>query len=159
MAILVIMSLTLCLTLIDIAAKSYVEGYMKRGEERTFGGGKVILRKEYNKGMCLNLLENEPEFVKVSSTVVAMLLTIYQLITLMRKKHFLKKAGLSLMTAGAWSNIFDRWSRGYVIDYVGFRTKWKKITEITYNLGDFFILGGSILMVLSSLFHVKKRKN
>lgn len=159
MAILVIMSLTLCLTLIDIAAKSYVEGYMKRGEERTFGSGKVILRKEYNKGMCLNLLENEPEFVKVSSTVVAMLLTIYQLITLMRKKHFLKKAGLSLMTAGAWSNIFDRWIRGYVIDYVGFRTKWKKITEITYNLGDFFILGGSILMVLSSLFHVKKRKN
>lgn len=159
MAILVIMSLTLCLTLFDIAVKSYVEGYMRRGEERTFGGGKVILRKAYNKGMCLNLLEDDPELVKVSSTIVTMLLTIYQLITLMRKKHYLKKAGLSLMTAGAWSNIFDRWIRGYVIDYVGFRTKWKKITEITYNLGDFFIFAGSILLIISSLFHVKRRKS
>ena len=40
------------------------------------------------------------------------------------------------MVAGAWSNTFDRWFRGHVIDYVGFQTKWKKVTEITYNLGD-----------------------
>lgn len=159
MVILVLMSLTLCLTLIDIALKSFVEGYMKRGEERSLCKGKVKIRKVYNKGVCLNLLEDEPEAVKVSSAFITVILTIYQLITLMRKKHYLKKAGLSLMTAGAWSNTFDRWIRGYVIDYVGFQTKWKKATEITYNLGDFFIVAGSVLMMLSSILHVKKRKN
>ena len=35
MIILFLMSLTLSLALIDIAIKSYVEGYMKKGEERT----------------------------------------------------------------------------------------------------------------------------
>lgn len=159
MLILVLMSFTLSLALIDIVIKSYVEGYMRRGEEHSLCGGKIAIRKVYNRGMSMNLLENEPETVKYASSFVTVIITIYQLITLMRKKRYLKKAGLSLMVAGAWSNTFDRWIRGYVIDYVGFQTKWKKITEITYNLGDFFILAGSILMVLSSLFHVKRKKN
>ena len=63
------------------------------------------------------------------------------------------------MTAGAWSNTFDRWIRGYVIDYVGFKIRWEKITRITYNLGDFFLAAGAVLMMLSSVFHFKKRKN
>ena len=159
MIILVLMSLTLCLTLTDIAVKSYVEGFMTRGEEHTICKGKVKLRKVYNKGMCLNLFDDKPGFVKILSAFVTVLITIYQLIMLLRKGNHLKKAGLSLMTAGAWSNTFDRWVRGYVIDYVGFQTKWKKATEITYNLGDFFIMAGSIFMILSSLFHFKKRKS
>lgn len=61
------------------------------------------------------------------------------------------------MTAGAWSNTFDRWFRGYVIDYVGFQTKWKKVTAITFNLADFLIGAGGVLVVLSAIFH-KKRK-
>lgn len=159
MVILVMMGLTLSLTLIDILCKSYVEGYMSKGEERSFYDGKVKLRKVYNKGVCFNLLERHQDVVKGLSAAVTMLLTIYQLITLMRKRHYLKKAGLSLMAAGAWSNTFDRLIRGYVIDYVGFQTKWKKITEITYNLGDFFLLAGSIFMMLSSIFHSQKRKS
>ena len=159
MGILVLMSLTLSLVLLDIAVKSYVKGYMTKGQERTFKDGKVILRKVYNKGFCLNLLEKEPEFVKISSAIMTFLVTIYQLITLVRRKHYLKKIGLSLMAAGAWSNTFDRWIRGYVIDYVGFRTKGKKITEITYNLGDFFIMAGCVFMMLSSLFKGKKKKS
>jgi lipoprotein signal peptidase len=157
MVILVFMSLTLSLTLIDIAIKFYIEGFMKKGEEYTLCKGKLKIRKVHNKGMSLNLLEDRPEVVKISSAFVTFLVTIYQLIILMKKGQPLKKIGLSLMTAGAWSNTFDRWVRGYVVDYVGFRTKWKKITNITYNIGDFFIIGGSIFMVLSSLLHLKKR--
>lgn len=158
MVILVLMSLTLCLALGDIAAKSFVEGGMKRGEEHTVCKGKVIFRKVYNRGICLNLFEDKPDFVKGASAVVTMLLTIYQCFTLLHKKRYLKKAGLSLMAAGAWSNTFDRWIRGYVIDFIGFQTKWKKITGITYNFGDFFIAAGAVLVMLSSIFKVKKRK-
>lgn len=158
MVILVLMSLTLGLTLIDIVLKSYVEGYMEKGEERSFCEGKVELRKVYNEGICLNLLDKKPKLVKGLSAVVTILLTIYQLITLMKKRPFLKKMGLSLMTAGAWSNLFDRCFRGYVIDYIGFKTKWKKITEITYNLGDFLLFAGSLFVMLSTLFHGRKGK-
>ena len=152
MAILILMSLTLCLTLLDIVIKSLIEGAIEEGEERRILGGRAMIRKVYNKGMTLNLLEGRPETVRLLSALVTMVITIYQLFTLMRRGMRLKKAGLSLMTAGAWSNTFDIWVRGYVIDYVGFKTKWEKITRITYNFGDFFIVAGSILMMLSSIF-------
>ena len=42
------------------------------------------------------------------------------------------------MTAGAWSNTFDRWLRGYVIDYIGFENKNKKIEKITKTLQVLF---------------------
>lgn len=159
MIVFVLMSLTLGLALADIFMKSYVEGYMGNGEERSLFGSRIKLRKVYNKGMCFHFLDKWPEVVKGVSAAVAVLLTIYQLMTFMRGRHYLKKLGLTLMTAGAWSNTFDRWIRGYVIDYVGFKTKWEKITEITYNLGDFFLVAGSLFMVLSSFFPIEKRKN
>lgn len=158
MGILVAICVTAVLAMLDITVKSCIEGYMTTKEERTACGGKVILRKVYNKGFGMNLLEDKPEVVKYASAYTTVILTIIQLITLMRKKRVLKKAGLSLMTAGAWSNTFDRWIRGYVIDYIGFQTKWEKITRITYNLGDFFIAAGGALMVISSLFHKDKKK-
>ena len=108
MGILLLISITACLALLDITAKSVIEGYMTRKEERTACKGKVILRKVYNRGFCMNLLEERPEAVKYASAYAAVLLTIYQLLTLTRKKHRVKKIGLSLMTAGAWSNTFDR---------------------------------------------------
>lgn len=158
MGILLLISITACLALLDITAKSVIEGYMTRKEERTACKGKVILRKVYNRGFCMNLLEERPEAVKYASAYAAVLLTIYQLLTLTRKKHRVKKIGLSLMTAGAWSNTFDRWLRGYVIDYVGFQTRWKKITKLTFNLGDFLLGAGSILVMLCALLHSSKKK-
>ena len=157
MGILVLISITAALALLDIAIKSTIEGYMTRKEERTACKGKLILRKVYNRGFCMELLEDRPETVKYASAYAAVLLTIYQLFTLMRKKRCVKKIGLSLMTAGAWSNTFDRWLRGYVIDYVGFQTKWKELTKLTFNLGDFFIGVGSFLVLLSTLFHDRKK--
>lgn len=158
MGILLLISMTACLALLDIAAKSVIEGYLTRKEERTACQGKIILRKVYNRGFCMNLLEKKPEVVKYASAYAAVLLTIYQLFTLMRKKHRVRKIGLSLMTAGAWSNTFDRWLRGYVIDYVGFQTRWEKLTRLTFNLGDFFLGAGNILVMLCTLFHSGKKK-
>lgn len=151
MGILLLICITLCLALIDITLKSCIENSMTKKEERTACGGKVVLRKVYNKGVCMNLLEDKPDVVKYTSAYVAVLLTIYQLVTLLRKGKWIKKAGLSLTAAGAWSNTFDRWVRGYVIDYIGLETKKKECSRLTFNLGDFFIGAGGILLVLSVL--------
>lgn len=153
MGILVLICVTACLAMIDITMKSVIEGYLKRGEERTAFGGRLILRKVYNKGFCMNVLEKKPEIVKYTSAYAAVMLTIYQLFTLLRKGRPGKKVGLSLLTAGAWSNTFDRLLRGYVIDYVGFQTPKEKLTALTYNLGDFFIAAGAVLVTLSEILH------
>lgn len=157
MGILVLISITISLALTDIAIKSTIEGYMTCKEERTVCKGNVILRKVYNRGFSFQLLEKKDEIVKYGTAGVTMLLTIWQLVTLMRKKQRCRKVGLSLMTAGAWSNTFDRWFRGYVIDYAGIQTKWKKVTDITFNLADLLIAVGGVLVMISSLFQKKKQ--
>jgi signal peptidase II len=153
MLILVLISVTACLAMLDITMKSVIEGYLKQGEERTAFGGRVVLRKVYNKGFCLGILKGKPEIVKYTSAYAAVVLTIYQLFTLLRRGRFGKKVGLSLLTAGAWSNTFDRWFRGYVIDYVGFEAKKEKLTRLTYNLADFFIAAGAVVTVMSGMMH------
>ena len=152
MGILVLISVTAVLAMLDITIKSCIENGITRKEERETLKGKVILRKVYNRGFGLNVLQNDPDTVKYVSSFATIILTITQLIQLMRKKGSkLKKIGLSLMTAGAWSNTFDRWLRGYVIDYIGFENKNKKIEKITWNLGDFFLIAGGIIVSLGSL--------
>ena len=151
MMILVLISLTTVLALLDIAMKSVIEGYLKQGEERTTCGGRLILRKVYNRGFCLNVLEKKPQIVKYVSAFTTVILTIYQLCTLLGRGKNGKKIGLSLLAAGAWSNTFDRWGRGYVIDYIGIQTGHEKMTRITYNLGDFCIAAGGVTMVLADL--------
>lgn len=156
MGILVLICITACLAMMDITLKSIIEGYLTRKEERIVCKTNIILRKVYNRGFCMGVMKNEPETVKFLSAFSAVGITIYQLFTLMRKKHFCKKIGLSLMTAGAWSNTFDRWLRGYVIDYIGIRAKQKHLARITFNLGDLLIGAGSVILAFCSLFHGKK---
>lgn len=157
MGILVVISVTAVLAMLDITIKSCIENSITRKEERVAFDGKVFLRKVYNRGFGLNVLQDDPDTVKYVSSFATIILTITQLLHLMyRKGSKLKKVGLSLMTAGAWSNTFDRWLRGYVIDYIGFANQNKKIEKITWNLGDFFLIAGGILVSIASLFRRKK---
>lgn len=55
------------------------------------------------------------------------------------------------MTAGAWSNTFDRWIRGYVIDYAAVNCRNKKLSQITFNLGDILIGAGGIFVVFAAV--------
>lgn len=159
MTILILTNLTLVLFLTDVFIKCYIENHVKKGEEREILKNKIVIRKVYNEGMCLNFLEKRPDIVRWASAFATVLLTIYQWISLFKKGHFSKKLGLSLMAAGAWSNTLDRLSRHYVVDYFGFCTKWKKVTRITYNLGDLFIGIGSVLVVISSLFQTRRKRH
>ena len=70
---------------------------------------------------------------------------------LFRKGNALEKLSFSLVLGGAISNVYDRFVRKYVVDYVGFRSKWKKISDITFNLGDFGIFAGALGIILSAL--------
>lgn len=142
---------TVALFAADQLVKSSVEDNMKVNEEKTLGD-KVILRRSHNSGMCLNLLEKKPGAVRILSLGSAAILTVIYFFTLCRKKHFWKKTGLSVMTAGGWSNTFDRLTRGYVVDYIGFKSSNANVQSITYNMGDFCIGTGVLLLTLISAF-------
>ena len=142
---------TVVLAFVDIGIKTFIESNYRRGEEKGFLNNKVKIRKVYNQGAAFSLFEDQPEMVKKLSCYLTIDLFIYYVLALLRRGRPIEKVGLALINAGAWSNTFDRWLRGYVVDYVGFETKWDKFNRLTFNLGDFFIIKGAILMLVSSV--------
>lgn len=133
----------------DQLLKMYAEQSLDKKEERKLAGP-VVLRRVHNKGMCFGLLSDRPEIVKILSLAVSGGVAGRQAVCLFQKKGFWKKVALTLLNAGAWSNTFDRFARGYVVDYIGFSCKHPEAAKITYNLGDFFIAAGTVLLSLCS---------
>ena len=141
----------------DQLLKTYAEQNLDKKEERKLAGP-AVLRRVHNKGLCMEFLSENQTAVRYLSLAAAGIVTICQAVISFRRKGFWKKQGLALMSAGAWSNTFDRFARGYVIDYVGFDVKDPKAAKITYNLGDFFIAAGAAILSLCALFSPSKKK-
>lgn len=146
-----IIGLTSLLLCVDILIKQHIEENMNTGDEKEAASGHLYIRKVYNKGFCLNTLEQYPVLIKGISAALGAVLLICNIIVLSRKGHAVQKAGLSLLTAGAASNIFDRLVRGKVIDYIAFKSKHKKLEGLTFNLADFFIAAGTVILAVSEI--------
>lgn len=113
----------------DLGIKKYTEENVRDGEEHRIWKGKGIYRKVHNKGLMMNHLDSRPKLVKL---------------------------GISLMLGGAVGNTYDRFKRGYVVDYLSLKTKNRKLSDITFNLSDLALFAGAILTVWSSLFGKKR---
>ena len=132
---------------VDEVLKSQVEEKLETGTEQRLTE-QIALRKVHNTGMSLNLLSEKPQLVKWLSAGITLIVSGAQVLLCQKKGHFFEKAGLTLTSAGAWSNTWDRWMRSYVVDYIGFRKVKEKFRHLTYNLGDFFIGTGCLLWLL-----------
>ena len=139
---------------LDLGIKWYVENHFMEADIRR-AAGRILLRKSYNSGMAMNLLENKPGFVKWLTAGLGVVLLVYELCLLAKGGRTVEKTGWALVLGGACSNLYDRFRRKYVVDYFSFRCRWKKIQNIVFNLGDLFIFTGSILVVFAQIFRKK----
>ncbi len=142
----------------DQVLKTYVEQKLDKKEEKKLKGP-LVLRRVDNPGVCLGMLADKPALVRGLSAAAAGAITVLQTAAIMKKEGFWRKTGLSLLSAGAWSNTFDRFARGHVVDYIGFKLKEPGLAKITYNLGDFFIAAGALLLSVGSLLPMPGRKD
>lgn len=141
---------------LDLWCKSYVEEHFKYGEEREVCDGKIFLRRVHNEGMALNIGEKKPKMIRFLTGIVCAVLTIYYVVLLRKDGNLVRKKGMTLILAGAFSNGYDRFVRKYVVDYFGFKSRWKKLSDITFNLGDLFIFLGAGILVIRELLGKKK---
>ena len=132
----------------DQIMKTYAEQELDIKDEKKLPGP-VVLRKTRNHGMFLGVLSDRSALVRGLSAIVSGVVTALQAVSLMRKDGYRRKVGLTFLSAGAWSNTFDRFVRGYVVDYIGFSFKNPKLAKITYNLGDFFIAAVVLCMAVA----------
>lgn len=133
------------LVCVDMGVKQYIEDFFEEKEERDTMAARVVLRKVYNRGFLLDTLDQYPGLVRRSSLVLGAVLLVYDLRLFLERGRRLEKLGITLLSAGAFSNLYDRVIRGKVIDYIGFKSRFKWLSRITANLADFYVLAGSLL--------------
>lgn len=143
--------ITLAVFLLDSNIKNFIEQSIRIGEKREILKGKITIRREYNSGFCLNIMDDNIDLVKKLSAIVFGIVTLAYILILPKKRNRLRKLGLSLCIGGAASNLRDRFKKGKVVDYFSFNIK--SIEHIVFNLADIFIFIGSFIIFMSSLFH------
>ena len=140
--------LVIAFVITEIRIKDDIEKHRELGERQEILGGKIIIRKHYNEGAFLSFMEEKKEIVRTVSGICLVLLSLLFVLVLPKKGKVLLKLGLSLLMGGAISNVADRFSRGYVIDYFSFN--YKKLKSVIFNLADMAIFLGSFLLLLYS---------
>ena len=142
--------LAISIFIIDLLIKNYIERTGKEGETKDLLGGRLILRKYHNKGAFLNVGQRKRGVMTVLSLVLTLGATTLFLATFTCRGSGMLKVGLAFLLGGAYSNTYDRLMRRYVVDYVSFPVKSKKIRNIVFNISDFCIMIGALLMVIGS---------
>lgn len=142
--------LGVCLFGVDEILKQRVEDQMEEDEIRSYLDDRLLIRKVYNRGFIFSSLEDKNTLVKGVSIVAGTMVFLMDLWT-ERYGNLQQKLGMTLLSAGAASNIFDRLIRGKVIDYIAVRTKNSRLKKITANLGDIYIALGAVLIWITKI--------
>lgn len=142
--------------LLDYKIKDYIEKNKKEGDTQEILRGRILIRKFHNSGAILNFMEKKPKVVEIFSLSLSLILFLGYLPLLFKKGYILLKLALSFILGGAFSNVYDRITRHYVVDYFSFNTKVDRIRRIIFNLSDIFIFIGSIMLIAAEIFKKEK---
>lgn len=142
--------LILCIIVFEWKIKNYIEATFDFRKEQYWFDDKIRVHKYHNPGAFLNIMQYKKKLLHLISILFTILITLFFIITLCQKGNYILKLGLSLLLGGAFSNTYDRLSRNYVIDYFSFCTPFERFNRIVFNISDFCILIGTLLIVLKS---------
>lgn len=90
-------------------------------------------------------------------SAAGVIVVLYDIWLVFKKGKIFRKLGMTLVTAGAVSNIYDRLIRGKVVDYIGFKSRYSFLSRITANLADVYVAVGMVLVEVGIIRKRKKR--
>lgn len=158
MTIIIFAVLAAVIFVLDLLIKNHIEAHLEEGEERSLCGGKLLIRRYHNSGAFLDAGKKRQKAVALLSLLLTLFMTVVFLATFSFRGNSTLRAGLALLLGGAYSNTYDRLTRNYVVDYVSFPVKNKRIRSIVFNISDFCIIIGSLLMTLGQSAKKEKKK-
>lgn len=133
---------------LDLLIKNHIEKSLEEGEEKPFCHGRLLIRRYHNKGAFLDAGAKRPAGVAMLSLGLTLFMTVVFLGTFSFRGNSTLKAGLAFLLGGAYSNTYDRLVRKYVVDYVSFPVKNRRFRRIVFNISDFCIMVGALLLAL-----------
>lgn len=131
--------------LLDYFVKAYMDRNYARKEKHPRFNGKMILEKYYNDGAALNLLQRNPLLLRFIHTTILLAVGVVYYLSLRHSGHPIGKTGLALLLGGGTSNLFDRYTKGHVVDYFRINAGPKWLKNIIFNISDFCIFIGALL--------------
>lgn len=130
----------------DELIKLWVEESGKFTEQELFDGN-IKLEKLHNYGAANGLLESHPLILRlVSITLLTIGFIRFCILSITGRGSVLEKLGLSLLIGGALSNTADRVIKGFVTDYFRIMKLPGRLKKLVFNISDFSIFVGSILI-------------
>lgn len=140
-----IISWIVLIVVVDQWTKSLAIKHLKnKGKKET---KLLVLRYVENYGAAMGFLKRWPVLLKSLSVVlliaVAGVLVNYKI----NMESDLLIFALATVIGGGIGNVMDRFTRGYVVDF--YSPKIKKLPY--FNIADFFVILGSVLLVVSEL--------
>lgn len=141
-------SITLILFLLDCKIKNTIEQNPRSYWRQKRFAGIFSLDRLHNNGLAMGFLKKHPLLTKLIPILILLILLILYYPLLTAAGFWGSKIGLGLLIGGACGNIYDRFKRGYVVDY--FHLPLPKIQHIVFNLSDIGIFLG-VLFLLASL--------
>ena len=92
----------------------------------------------------------KPKLLRIIHTVILVVVGIFSYFLMRLSGHALEKTGVALLLGGGLNNLYDRYTKGHVIDYfhLNFGPKW--LRAIVFNISDFCIFIGALLAVAGS---------
>lgn len=136
--------------LTDFAIKRYMDQTYARKVRHLRCHGRLIVEKYYNDGAALNLLAKKPRVMRRLHTLLVMILCIFYYFLMRISGKPLQKTGLALLLGGGMNNLFDRYTKGHVVDYFRFNIGPKWLRRIVFNISDFCVFTGTLLTVLGA---------
>lgn len=132
----------------DFIIKNWIEKHRELGKPELICNNRLIIERYHNTGAMLNFMGRYQKFVAVLSGMVGLIIGGAFLKLLNRRGFFGLKLSLACILGGGLSNVYDRFHRKYVVDYLRFNVKGKKLRNIVFNLSDFAVFLGAILLLL-----------
>ncbi len=149
----------LCILGLDLFVKKRVETLEDAAFPLVLAGG-FTLEKHHNYGFVLNRFDRHPKLVRFICLLIFLPLFFRSLRAFLEKEpsapgKALGRFGAACLVGGAASNLYDRFFRGYVVDYLRVPDRFrcmKKIRHVIFNIADFFIFLGGICTAIYGLF-------
>ena len=143
---------------VDLGIKDMIESTDDNAFPRELEGcgGLVTIFKTHNPGLPFGRLARFPQLVReiplaVASGAAGIFLWLFP-----RKGNRPQKLGLALTIGGAVSNLYDRFVRGYVVDYLNVRLL--RLKKVIFNIGDVCILLGAVLFFIGETVSAAREK-
>lgn len=141
---------------IDRAVKALVAGPLNL---QAIGAIKLLpffdLRWTENYGVSYGMFTADSSETKLALLAMTGLIALGVAVWMLREKMAGEIAALALVLGGALGNIYDRFTRGYVIDYADLHIgQWRPF--LIFNLADAAITFGVLILLARSLLSREK---